>query len=236
MQLTTFLMKEPLPPFKAGMGGGDSSFTGDSQLCGDFYKLQSTCQALSCSVSVSTETVLNIVGQHDQLAQSSPQWMLLKQRQEGEPGVRRGGCVLCLWLCLSVSAVPVLPDPRCQLLSFQNLGADLRRYRVAGLSHAPPLGDGGPRLSPSLNTPAAFSTVLSNPASTTTGHDRLIVAGDTARFVIDLIPNNHRVKLRFLYLKVFTVDYLPKYWTDGEIENTCLHISTIFTLLKHKSS
>lgn len=105
------------------------------------------------------------------------------------------GCVLCLWLCLSVSAVPVLPDPRCQLLSFQNLGADLRRYRVAGLGHASPIGRRRPEASALAEYPGClFNGALVNSASTTTTRDRLVVAGDTARFVIDLIPNIHKVK------------------------------------------
>lgn len=65
MQLTPFIAKDSLRLIKVCVcveGMGDLSFTGDSEQCGDFYNLQ----ALSCSVSVSKGTALNIVGQHDQ--------------------------------------------------------------------------------------------------------------------------------------------------------------------------
>lgn len=94
MLLTPFIIKDSLCAIKAGWGR-DLSFTGDSKQYVDFYSLQSTREPLSRSVSISKGTVLYIVGQHDQLTQSSPQWMLLKQGQEGESGVKRGVGEMC---------------------------------------------------------------------------------------------------------------------------------------------
>lgn len=62
---------------------------------------------------------------------------------------------------------------------------------------APLLGDGGLRLRPSLNAPAAFLTALCSPAyatTTTIMHVGLVVESDTTRFGIDPIPDKPRVK------------------------------------------
>lgn len=118
------------------------------------------CQASSCHVSRSNGTVFYIVGQRDQLTAVDVVEAEAGKRvwgeAEGVEGRRGWGCVLCL-LRPCVSAVPVLPDPRCQLLSFQNLGADLRRYRVAGLSHGSPNGSRRPEASAVAEYPGCLS-------------------------------------------------------------------------------
>lgn len=144
MRLAPFIIKDSLHLIMVV----DSSLAGDFEQSSESCNLQSSCQALSCRVSGSKGTMFYIVGQRDQLTAVDVVEAERGKRVWGEAAGWRGwGCVLCLWLCLSVSAVPVLPDPRCQLLSFQNLGADLRRYRVAGLSHGSPIGRWWPEAS-----------------------------------------------------------------------------------------